>query len=144
LNAANVNEAGTVTATGSFTDPAPQDLHTVVLNWGGGSAPTEVARGGGVRSFRGTHTYLDDGPFPGNGTPSATETVTAKVTDDGGASGSGTTTVTVNNVAPTNVQVSFSSPTIDEGGTATVTGSFTDPGTQDLHTVVIDWGDGSA
>src|SRR5205814_1384799 len=42
------------------------------------------------------------------------------------------------------VSVSADPATIDEDGTAVLSGSFTDPGTQDSHTVVIAWGDGSA
>jgi hypothetical protein len=137
LNAANVNEGGVVTATGSFTDPGTLDLHTVVLNWGGNETPTTLNLAAGLTTFSVTHTYLDDKPNP-------LHTVTSTVTDDGGASGSATTTITVNNVAPTNVQISLNPSAVSEGGTVMVTGSFIDPGTQDLHTVVIDFGDGSA
>lgn len=50
------------------------------------------------------------------------------------------TGVTVNNVAPT---VSAVGGTTDEGVAATVTATFTDPGTLDTHTATIDWGDGA-
>lgn len=50
-------------------------------------------------------------------------------------------TVTVLNVPPT---VTASGDSVDEAGTATVSATFTDPGTQDSHTADIDWGDGSA
>ena len=70
------------------------------------------------------------------------------VNDEGGdvtaataLSDSDTTTVTVENVAPT---VSALGDTIDEAGTAIVRASYGDPGALDTHTASIDWGDGSA
>src|SRR5205814_1433877 len=52
----------------------------------------------------------------------------------------GGTSVTVNNVAPSAVVLNTGA--IDEGDSFTLAGSFTDPGTQDKHTVVISWGPG--
>ena len=49
------------------------------------------------------------------------------------------TTITVNNVAPT---VTATGDTIDENGTATVSGTISDPGILDTFTVKIDWGEG--
>ncbi|WP_137846351.1 M23 family metallopeptidase [Microbacterium sp. 2FI] len=51
-----------------------------------------------------------------------------------------TAVVTVLNVAPTVTAVGDS---IDEAGTATVSATFTDPGTLDTHTATIDWADGT-
>ena len=51
------------------------------------------------------------------------------------------TSVTVLNVDPTVVATGDS---IDEAGTATVSATFSDPGTLDTHTATIDWDDGSA
>ncbi len=59
---------------------------------------------------------------------------------DGGESDTDTATVTVNNVAPT---VTASGDTIDEDDIGTVSGTITDPGTEDTFTVVIDWGEGA-
>jgi len=53
-----------------------------------------------------------------------------------------TTTVVVNNVAP--AVTAGPAPAIDEGSTAQVTATFTDPGALDTHTATVDWGDGSA
>src|SRR5205807_649380 len=69
--------------------------------------------------------------------------VSAVVTDKDGDSASGTTSVAVNNVAPAGVVVRAVAGAISENDTTTVSGSFTDPGTLDTHTVVIAWGDGS-
>ncbi|MEA2024497.1 MAG: PKD domain-containing protein [Actinomycetota bacterium] len=54
---------------------------------------------------------------------------------------SDSTIVTVLNVSPT---VAANGDSIDEGGTATVTATFTDPGVLDTHTATIDWDDGTA
>ena len=66
------------------------------------------------------------------------------VTDQGGATGSDSKTVTVTNVAPANVTASFSSSFVNVAGNETLAGGFTDPGSADTHTVVIHWADGSA
>ena len=50
------------------------------------------------------------------------------------------TTVTVNNVAPS---ITVVGDTIVEDGTATISGTISDPGTQDDFSMVIDWKDGS-
>ncbi len=39
--------------------------------------------------------------------------------------------------------VSYNAPVINEDGTATISGSFSDVGSLDTHTVTISWGDGT-
>jgi hypothetical protein len=54
----------------------------------------------------------------------------------------GSASLTVSNVAPEILSLSITTP-INEGGTATLTGTFTDVGTLDTHELDIDWdGDG--
>src|SRR5512135_444549 len=43
-----------------------------------------------------------------------------------------------------NLTLTLSAVSISEGGTVALGGMFADPGTRDTHTVMIDWGDGSA
>ena len=50
------------------------------------------------------------------------------------------TTVIVNNVAPT---ITVTGDTINEGDTATIHGTITDPGILDDFTLTVNWGDGS-
>jgi len=139
LSAATINENDSTTLSGSFTDPGTLDTHSVVINWGDGSSNTTLNLGWGVLTFSGvSHQYLDE---PASG---SAYTITTTVTDDHGASGSSSTGVTVNNVAPANLQLSLSPATINENGATALSGSFTDPGTLDTHTVVINWGDGSS
>ena len=52
-------------------------------------------------------------------------------------------TVTVKNVAPSNVAVIPAASTLDEGGPISLDFTFDDPGTLDTHTYQIDWGDGN-
>ncbi len=51
--------------------------------------------------------------------------------------------VTVNNVAPSLTGLALDQTSIDENGTVTLTGTFDDPGTLDVHTVDVDWADGT-
>ncbi len=46
-------------------------------------------------------------------------------------------------VFQTQTGLSLSATTLPEGGSTTLTGSFTDPGFVDTHTVTINWGDGT-
>jgi hypothetical protein len=64
------------------------------------------------------------------------------ISDDDKGSTTSSTSVVVNNVAPTLSNVTVTSP-INENGTATLTGNIVDPGTQDTFTLVVDWGEGT-
>src|SRR5439155_325658 len=95
-----------------------------------------------VLSFSGvSHQYLDNPAGQPNGSFPISVTVTDK---DGASNAAGNTNVTVANVAPANVSLSVSPASINENGSTTLSGTFTDPGTLDTHTVSINWGDGSA
>jgi Tol biopolymer transport system component len=67
--------------------------------------------------------------------------VGVKVTDTGGQSATGRIEVTVTNAAP---RLSDAAGSRDEARVATMTAELADPGRQDSHRVVVDWGDGSA
>jgi len=73
------------TAAGSFTDPG-QDTWTATVNWGDGSAPSQIALT--QRSFSAAHTYTAAGTF----------TVTIGIADDDTTT-SRTQTVTVSSLA---------------------------------------------
>jgi hypothetical protein len=138
LSAATINENDSTTLSGSFTDPATLDTHTVTINWGDGSTST-VNLAAGVLSFGGVnHQYLDE---PAGASAYA---VSVTVTDNGGASGSGSTSVVVNDVAPSNLQLALSASTINQNDSTILSGSFADPGSLDTHTVSINWGDGTS
>ena len=136
-----INENGSITLGGGFVDPGTLDTHSVVISWGDGSSDTTVPLAAGVVTFSGvSHQYLDDNP---TGTASDSYTIGVTVTDKDLDSGTGSTSVTVNNVAPSALSANLSDDDIDEGDSTTLSGSFVDPGTLDTHTVVINWGDGS-
>jgi hypothetical protein len=131
-----INENGVATVSGTISDPSGLDTFTVDIDWGDGDSDT-YSYPGGSTSYSETHQYLDDDP---SGTVSDTYSVTVTVTDDDGGSDTAYTSVTVNNVAPS---ITASGDVIDEDSSATVSGTITDPGTQDTFTVIIDWGEGS-
>src|SRR6201999_2225773 len=88
----------------------------------------------GVTTFSVPHQYLQDGNYP----------ISVTVADNGGGtSASVSRPATANNVPPSNVAVRLTAGTINENGSTTLNGSFTDPGTLDTHVVTINWGDGS-
>ena len=129
-------ENGFTELTMTFDDPGTLDTHTVEVDWGDGVI--ETFNLSGERVFNTTHQYLDDPP---TGTIDGSYTATVRVIDDDTGEASGSATVTVLNVAPSNVQVSLVSP-IFENGFTELTMTFDDPGTLDTHTVEVDWGDG--
>jgi hypothetical protein len=132
-----LSEGGTATLNGSFTDPGVLDTHTVQIHWGDGSPDTTLNLAAGVLSFSAKHQYVDN--LPGN----AAYPVTVTVTDKEGATTSAGTALTVNNVPPSGLSLNWVAATTNEGDTAALNGSFTDPGVLDTHTVLIHWGDGS-
>ena len=93
----------------------------------------------GQVGFSVQHQYLDDGLAPGNGTVSDVSTIGVTVADDDAQSGVGNATVTVHNVAPAVTLDSVAD--INENGVATLTGSYTDIGLLDAHTVTVNWAD---
>jgi len=131
-----IDEDEVATVSGTITDPGLDDTFTVTINWGEG-APVTYNYPVETTTFSETHQYLDDNP---TGTAMDSYTVTVTCDDDDGGSDTVTTAVVVYNVDPV---VTASGDSILEDGTATVSGTITDPGTQDTFTVTINWGEGS-
>jgi lysophospholipase L1-like esterase len=129
FSGATINEGGTYTANGSFTDTGSTGPWTGTVNYGDGSGSQSLTLNAD-KTFNLSHVYADNGGY----------TVTVTVTRTG-SSASGTAGVTVNNVAPTvtmpaNATVNFGTPFSGSG-------SFTDPGTLDTFTGTVNYGDGS-
>ena len=114
-----INEGETVIFSPTVTDPG-SDAFTYEWTYGDGSPVSDIP----------SHQYTDDGVY----------TVTLTVRDDDGGEAIDTLTVTVNNVAPT--VNAGSDETADEGELITLSGSFTDPGS-DTFTYEWHFGDGS-
>src|SRR5439155_9093146 len=115
------------------------DTHTVNVAWGDGGTAS-VALAAGVTSATATHVYADDNP---TGTAQDTMSVSVTVTDDDGGSVSGTVPVVVNDVAPAVTGFSVSPATVAEGGTVTITVTFTDASSLDTFTAAVTWGGAS-
>jgi hypothetical protein len=165
-----INESGTATVSGSFSDSGVQDSFTVTINWGDGTPTVNYAYPAGSTGFSQTRQYLDDNP---TNTNSDIYTIGITVADDDGGSDTASTSVTVNNVAPvatidsvvdqlTGLNVTYmqdGSTTVPgaidvvlAGNTLEMVGSYTDIGSLDLHTLPkppgapapsIDWNDGT-
>jgi hypothetical protein len=121
-------EGGSVTVTASGSDPNGDSLTYAWDLDNNGSFETS----GQSVSFDAS---LLDGP--------SSYTVKVRATDPGGLSAVSSATVNVTNVAPT-VSASFGASSVSCGANnATLNVSFTDPGTADTHTAVINWGDGN-
>ena len=109
-----LNVTFTNTSTGDYT----------VSDWDFGDGDSSTANSP-------IHTYPDNGTFE----------VSLTITDDSGNVSTTTQTITVNNVPP-DVDAG-PDLTVDEGTPVALSGTFTDPGTLDTHTVSWDFGDGS-
>ena len=156
-----IDENGTVTLTGMFTDPNLGDIHTVEIDWNdpNDENPTILELVPGEREFTLMHTYLDDVPAPGNDTSSDTATILVTVNDDFGGVDTDSVETLVKNVEPTidpliDVKVTVldddddsdndndNDNDDDEGLLITIEGTFTDQGSLDLHTGTAQWSDG--
>ena len=128
------DEGEEVSISATFTDVGVGDTHTATIDWGDGNTTDGVVdEADGSGAVTATHIYADNGDY----------NVTITVTDDGDAplSGECSLTVTVENVAP--VVVEPGEPQTYEGAEVTISVEFTDAGTGDTHTAMIDWGDES-
>jgi hypothetical protein len=132
-----VNEASTVSFSATATDPdLPANALTFSLVGGPAGATINPTTG----AF--TWTPADDNP---TGTPSDQYTFKVRATDDGSPVqfGETTVTITVNNVAPVLAALNGPVGPTQVGTPVSVSASFTDVGTADTHTGLIDWGDGT-
>jgi hypothetical protein len=90
-------------------------------------------------AFTATHAFTS----PSANQPNGTYTITATPTDGVGETGTSVSVpVTVQIAAPVITSAGFTTTAINEGSSATLTGTFADPGVTDTHTVSVTWGDG--
>jgi hypothetical protein len=121
----SVNEGSEATNTGSFSD-TPADTVTITADIG--MITMQDAGASGTWSWSYTP---EDGPVM--------ETVTITATDSFMKQTTTTFDLDVDNVDP--VVILDPVTAIDENGTATLTGTITDPGVLDTFTLEINWGD---
>jgi PKD repeat protein len=81
-----------------------------------------------------SHTYIDNG----------NNEVCLTVTDTGGLTDTECTVADIANVAPSVGTISAPIDPVQEGTTIQVSADFTDPGTEDSHSAVWYWGDGTS
>lgn len=125
---APINENDVATLSGMIINAGGRAF-TLTVDWGDASPVESFTYDPGTTSFTETHRYLDDAP---SGTPGDDYTIEVTLLYDGG-SDTASTTITVNNVAPT---ADISGPTSGmPGEVLAFEGSFTDPGTLDVHTM---------
>jgi uncharacterized delta-60 repeat protein len=123
-----IHDGGTFTGAGSFAD-ASADTWTATVDYGDGSGAQALTLNSD-RTFSLSHRYTEEGTY----------TVAVTVTDDDGTAGTGTLTVTVDDPAP--VVSAGGDTALNDGGTLSRSGSFSDPGA-DTWTATVDYGDGS-
>jgi hypothetical protein len=124
-----IDEGESLYVNASFADPGSADTHTATLDWGDGIQEPGVVDGAAC-AVTGSHLYPDEG----------THIVTICVLDDDGGEGCDSFTLTVVNLPPA-VQPGADID-VDQGEHFTAgLATFADPGVDDMHTAMIDWGD---
>lgn len=133
-----VSENDSLVISGNFSDPDTSDTFTLDVTWGNGDRDIYEYTSG-TTGFSETHQYRDDNP---SGTISDQYTINISLTDSSGLIDTDTITITVNNVAPTLASVVIT-PSINENGTATLSGDIVDPSSADTFSLGVIWGDGN-
>ncbi|MEN6290435.1 MAG: PKD domain-containing protein, partial [Methanobacterium sp.] len=116
-------EGDTVSFNGSFVDPGLNDTQTITWDFGDGTTATGI--------LNPTHVYTDNGTY---------DVILTVVDKDGGVDTSNLV-ITVKNVAP--MVNAGQNQTVNEGDTVSFNGGFTDPGLNDIQTILWDFGDGT-
>lgn len=126
LSVDQIDEGGTVTATGRLVDPDTNDRLRLLVNWGDG---TREAFQPGRSEFSLKHRYQQDGNF----------TARFEWLDQSGQGNSREFAITVNNVAPAVTLRTFRTTS---SGVLLASGWLGDAG-NDQYTATLDFGDGS-
>ncbi len=125
-----------------FDDIGTLDTHTVQVDWGDGTAIEQFNEVSSVPPLFLSHQYLDDDP---TATLSNVYQVKVTVTDDDGGQSLVTTPIHVLNVSP--MLFVADDQVVDEGALFDLSDSgrvsFTDVGTLDTHSAIVNWGDGT-
>ncbi|HEY3919271.1 MAG TPA: PKD domain-containing protein, partial [Stellaceae bacterium] len=128
-------EGSTISVTGAFADPGALDTQSVMITWGDGTKSAATVDET-THLFTAAHQYLDESGAAGYA-------VVATLTNSDNLTATASTDINVTNVKPLITQLNLSDQTPVEGETLTLNGAFFDPGTQDGHSALINWGDGT-
>ncbi len=130
----NLAQGDSLRVEGSFRDDDSTNW-TMTVDYGDGTGPQPL-------SYTGDHIFLLEHDY--TEVSSAPFQVIVTAIDNHQAVGSAVMGVVVSNEPPETTFNQFEVTTqIIEGQIATLNGIFSDPGTNDSHSVTIDWGDGS-
>jgi len=136
-----VDEGGSVTLGGSISDAGSADAFALTIDWGDGSMPELVSLPAGSTSFSRSHTYADDNP---TGTASDTYLIALTIADDDGATGTGSASVVVDNLAPSlSISAPESGALYAVNAAVDVSASLADPSSLDTLTCSVNWDDGT-
>jgi hypothetical protein len=98
-NQATITKGGSVTVTGSFTDPGVSETHTAQIDWGDGTtSPATITEANGSGTFTATHVYANNLLYA-NGAPTP-YVLTATVTNANQVATIAQTQVRVSPVTP--------------------------------------------
>ena len=145
---AGVDEGSVVVGSVSFSDPGA-DAGVVEVDWGDGAPVQAVAYAAAQRTVAVPHTFADDDP---SGTSSDRYPVRVTVRDKDGGSGTASGELIVRNVAPTvragladlaGRPADATNPAV-AGAPVRLVVVTEDPGSGDLFTGTVTWGDGSS
>ena len=134
------DEGSSIDLLAAFTDAPSDGTYVATIDWGDSTTATAaVVFADGSGTIEGSHIYGDNGTY----------NVSVQLVDAGGNISNGTTTATIENVAPT--LTASADQTVTEGMAVNLTvGSFVDPGftnanagTVETFEATIDWGDGT-
>ena len=128
---ATIDEGSLFSRIGSFVD-SNTDTWSATVSYGDGA--DQILALNIDKTFVLSHRYVDNGTYQ----------VIVTVNDGKGGIASGSTTIVVNNVAPSLGAISGYLAPIKLGTAANFSASYTDPGTIDTHTARWNWGDGSS
>jgi hypothetical protein len=129
-----INEGDSATVRGNISDVGIKDSFLLVLNWGDGSSPEQLALPAGTTSFEKTHLYADNTNGAAN--------VTVELDDDDNGVAQTSLALLVTNVAPSLTLSTSNSPLAAQP--LILNGAISDPGSQDSFTLTVTWGDGQS
>ncbi|WP_328992918.1 VWA domain-containing protein [Kribbella sp. NBC_01245] len=127
-------------------DKSVAEGSSVLLDGSGSHDPDGVITSyawSGADAGVGTLTNAGNAIATYNGLDDGADAVTLTVTDDNGLTDDDSTTVTVQNVAPSLTLTSCPIQPNAVNTDVSFTGTFTDPGTLDTHSMSVNWGDGT-